>query len=195
VVRFVVPDPYARIARRFWPSRSVVKAERSEYDALNTGPLHSFRDALHEALPLTCIGVYTIWRGTEFMYVGIAGRNLDVAAEHKRMRGVRDRLDSNRSGRRSGDQFAVYVCDRLVLPTLSRDQIQQVAAGELSLEALTRVYIHENLSYRFAPTMSYKEALKIERSFARGKTEVGSLLRNPGRPIKTRWPQMPRRHL
>jgi hypothetical protein len=156
------------------------------YEALTTGPLHSFRDALHETLPLASIGVYTIWRGTEFMYVGIAGRNLDVAAEHKRMRGVRDRLDSHRSGRRSGDQFAVYVCDRLVLPTLSREQIQKLAAGELSLDALTRVYIHENLSYRFAATMSYKEALKIETTFARGDTEVGFPQLNPGRPVKTR---------
>src|ERR1700757_4026526 len=105
------------------------------YEALTTGPMHSFRDVLHETLPLACIGVYTIWRGSEFVYVGIAGRNLDPAGEHKRVRGVRDRLDSHRSGRRSGDQVAVYVCDRLVLPTLSREQILQIAAGELSLDA------------------------------------------------------------
>ena len=153
------------------------------YKALTTGAMHSFRDALHETLPLACIGVYTIWRGTEFMYVGIAGRNLDLAAEHKRMRGVRDRLDSHRSGRRSGDQFAVYVCDRLVLPTLSLEQIQQIAAGELSLDALTRVYIHENLAYRFAATRSYKDALEIETAFARGETEFGFPRLNPRRPV------------
>ena len=124
------------------------------FEALTSGPAHSFRDALHDRLPLACIGVYTIWRGDEFVYVGVAGRNLDLAVEHKRMRGVRDRLDSHRSGRRSGDQFAVYVCDRLVLPTLSREQIELIVAGELSLDALTRVYIHKNLSYRFAATGS-----------------------------------------
>ena len=156
------------------------------YEALTTGPQHSFRDALHETLPLACIGVYTIWRGTEFVYVGFAGRNLDLTAEHNRMRGVRDRLDSHRSGRRSGDQFAVYVCDRLVLPSLSREQIQRVAAGELSLDALTRVYIHENLSYRFAATSSYKEALQIETTLARGETGVGPPQLNPVRPNKTR---------
>lgn len=155
------------------------------YETLTTGPLHSFREALDETLPLACIGVYTIWRGTEFVYVGIAGRNLDLGAQHKRMRGVRDRLDSHRSGRRSGDQFAVYVCDRLVLPTLSREQIQQIAAGELSLDALTRVYIHENLSYRFAAAESYKEAMNIETTFARGETEVGPPQLNPGRLRKT----------
>ena len=119
---------------------------------------------------MACSGVYTMWRGTEFVYVGIAGRSLDLAAEHKRKRGVRDRLDSHGSGRRSGDQFAVYVCDRLVLRTLSRGQIQQIAAGEISLDASTRVYNHEDLSYRFAATMSYTEAMNIETAFARGET-------------------------
>lgn len=89
------------------------------YEALTIGPTHSFRDALHESLLLACIGVYTIWRSTDFVYVGIAGRNLGPAADHKRVRGLRDRLDNHRSGRRSGDQFAVYVCDRLVLPSLT----------------------------------------------------------------------------
>jgi hypothetical protein len=154
------------------------------YEALTTGRLHSFRDALHETLPLACIGVYTIWRGPDFVYVGIAGRNLDLAAEHTRVRGIRDRLDSHRSGRRSGDQFAVYVCDRLVLPTLSQEQIRRISVGELSLDALTRVYIHENLTFRFATTPSYKEAMVIETAFARGETEVGLPQLNPGRPIK-----------
>jgi hypothetical protein len=31
VVRFVVLDPYARIVGKFWPLRTVVKAERSEF--------------------------------------------------------------------------------------------------------------------------------------------------------------------
>jgi hypothetical protein len=89
------------------------------FEALTVGLAHSFQDALPDRLPFACIGVYTIWHGYEFVYVGIAGRNLDIASEHKRMRGVRDRLDCHRSGRRSGDQFAVYACDHLVIPKLS----------------------------------------------------------------------------
>jgi hypothetical protein len=42
------------------------------FEALTAG-LHSFRDAFHETLPLACIGVYTIWRGNEFMYVESLG--------------------------------------------------------------------------------------------------------------------------
>ena len=115
------------------------------------------------------------------MYIGIAGRNLDLTMEHKRMRGVRDRLDSHRAGRRSGDQFAVYVCDRFVLPELTQDEIKRVAAGDLSLDAKTRVYIHEHLSYRFAAANTYKEAMKIETAFARGGTPLGKPLLNPAR--------------
>jgi hypothetical protein len=47
-----------------------------DYEALTTGPLHSFRGVSHERLRLAWVDVYTIWRGTEFVYVGIAGRNL-----------------------------------------------------------------------------------------------------------------------
>lgn len=154
------------------------------YQALTCGPQHSFRDVLHESLPLACIGIYTIWRGSELMYVGIAGRNLDITAGHKRMRGVRDRLDSHRSGRRSGDQFAVYVCDRLVLPALTKHQIEKIGAGELSLDALTRVYIHDHLSYRYAMTNSYKEAMSIETAFAIGATPAGLPQLNPNRGKK-----------
>ena len=100
------------------------------------------------------------------------------------MRGLRDRLDSHRSGRRSGDQFAVYVCDRLVLPTLSPEEVQRIAAGELSLDALTRTYIHTHLSYRFVTTDSYAEALAVEMALAKGTSSVGIPLLNPHRAIR-----------
>jgi hypothetical protein len=44
------------------------------------------------------------------------------------------------AGRRSGDQFCVYVCDRLVLPTV-RDRIDDIAAGGFSLDQATRDYV------------------------------------------------------
>ena len=87
-------------------------------------------------------------------------------------------------GRRSGDQFAVYVCDRLVLPTLSPEQISCVSAGELSLDALTRVYIHQHLSYRFTTTKTYSEAQAVEIALAKGATSLGAPLLNPHQPEK-----------
>lgn len=146
---------------------------------LTSGRSYPFSEGLHDDLPLAKAGVYTIWRGPEFIYVGIAGRGLDLTIEHKRMRGIRDRLGSHWYGRRSGDQFGVYVCDRLVLPLLTSEQIKKIAAGELSLDALTRAHIHQNLSYRFAVVATFADAISIENSFASGTTPFGKPLLNP----------------
>jgi hypothetical protein len=40
-----------------------------------------------------------------------------------------NRLASHASGRRSGDQFCVYVADRLVMPELTSDGLEAIAAG------------------------------------------------------------------
>ena len=57
-------------------------------------------------------GVYTIWEGEEFVYVGMSGRAMDAGeiAEVKRsgkVKMLRQRLGSHASGRHSGDQFFV----------------------------------------------------------------------------------------
>jgi hypothetical protein len=73
-------------------------------------------------------GVYTIWRGDQFVYVGMSGRGAQredfVASSHgtaRQAKGLWTRLNSHASGRRSGDQFNVYVCDRLIVPVLTPD--------------------------------------------------------------------------
>lgn len=48
------------------------------------------------------------------------------------------------TGRRSGDQFCVYV-DRLVLPALTPDDIEAIGLGRHQIDAFVRRYIHENL--------------------------------------------------
>jgi hypothetical protein len=149
------------------------------YATLTAGPAYSFALRLHETLPLACCGVYTIWRGDDFLYVGIGGRGLDMTIIHTKMRGIRDRLGSHQYGRRSGDQFAVYVSDRLVLPNLTPEEIIGIASAELSMDALTRVYIHENLTYRFCITDDYPQAMGIELEFTQGRTPVGKPLLNP----------------
>lgn len=49
-----------------------------------------------------------------------------------------DSLNSHAMGRRSGDQFCVYVCGRFVVPRLTSAQQAEVGDGRLSLDALTR---------------------------------------------------------
>jgi hypothetical protein len=148
-------------------------------EVLTRGTSYPFSEGLHESLPHSKPGVYTIWRHAEFVYVGIAGRSLDPPLEQKSSRGLRDRLRSHYTGRRSGDQFCIYVCDRLVLSSLSAEQINQVVTGSLSLDALTRSYIHQHLGYRFCETETYRQAMLIETFLADGRHPIGRPVLNP----------------
>ena len=90
------------------------------------------------------------------------------------------RLRSHASGRRSGDQFCVYVADRLVLPTLTQADIAAIASGRHQMDAFVRRYIHENLSYRFVMVPDGATAYTVEAAIKSGKWEHGRPLLNPG---------------
>ena len=70
-------------------------------------------------------------------------------------------LKAHASGRRSGDQFCVYVGDRLVLPTLTSNDIAEIVSGKLSFDKLIRDYIQENLIFRFVETENDKIAYEL----------------------------------
>ena len=95
--------------------------------------------------------------------------------------GIYARLQSHASGRRSGDQFCVYVADRLVLPTLSREDIDAIASGRHQLDAFVRRYIHENLCYRFVMLPDGAAAYAAEAEIKSGAWEHCRPLLNPGR--------------
>lgn len=89
-------------------------------------------------------------------------------------------MDSHASGRRSGDQFCVYVSDRFILPTLSADDIKDIAQGERRLDLLIREYIQSNLSYRYVLTETGAEARSIENQIrTEGLPGVGKPFLNP----------------
>jgi hypothetical protein len=93
-------------------------------------------------------------------------------------RGLYERLASHASGRRSGDQFCVYVADRFVLPALTTDEIRSIAAGEHGMDAFVRRFIHAELGYRCVETPDGGAALALERRLIDG--ELGQLpLLNP----------------
>jgi Phage integrase family len=94
--------------------------------------------------------------------------------------GIYTRLQSHASGRRSGDQFCVYVADRLVLLTLSQDDITAIASGRHQMDAFVRRYVHENLSYRFVILPDGASAYAIEAAIKSGGWEHGRSLLNPG---------------
>jgi len=135
---------------------------------LRDGPLYRFADWPNPAVPNGRIGVYTVWHDDQLVYVGMAGRAIgpgaaDSEAASGRPMGIRSRLASHASGRRSGDQFCVYVFDRLLLATISREQINGAARGQLSLDGLTRKLIRQSLSYRFTLVNDAATARALER--------------------------------
>src|SRR5262252_5668774 len=97
---------------------------------LGRGVAHSFADWPNPSVPSFGAGVYTIWhKDDRFIYVGMSGRG--IAADTVRRNtphGIYTRLQSHASGRRSGDQFCVYVADRLVLSTLTQQDIADIAS-------------------------------------------------------------------
>src|SRR5215468_327070 len=106
-------------------------------DALANGPPHSFASWPNALVPTFGAGVYTIWHHDgRFIYVGMSGRGMTAETVRRNTpQGLYTRLQSHASGRRSGDQFCVYVADRLVLPTLSEGHISAIASGRHQMDA------------------------------------------------------------
>lgn len=159
-----------------------------ELAALESSPSQPFADWPTNNVPAVSAGVYTIWDRDVFIYVGMAGRGLtaddiDSPDEPIKAKGLRTRLESHASGRRSGDQFCVYVCDRFVIPKLTADEQQQVGSGVLLLDKLTRQYIHDRLAYRYIQTVDGKTAFAVERAVQRGALPSGKPFLNPIGPL------------
>jgi hypothetical protein len=154
---------------------------QSDFDALATGPKYPFSGKWpHPDLLPFGAGVYTIWHSDgRFIYTGMSGRGTPVPRETPW--GLHTRLKSHANGRRSGDQFCVYVADRFVLPILSQEDITAIAEGRHHMDALVRQYIHKNLFYRFVILPDGKAALALETAIKSGKWEHGKPLLNPGK--------------
>ena len=149
--------------------------------SLATGPLYWFRDWPNKDVPPVCAGVYTIWHSDgRFIYVGMSGRSITSdTAPGPSPHGLHTRLHSHFSGRRSGDQFCVYVADRLVLPGVTPADIADVSAGRHQMDAHVRKYIHANLGYRFVILTDGKKAREVEKLIKNGAWAQGKPLLIP----------------
>ena len=154
--------------------------------ALAEGPAHRFADWPNPEVPAVAAGVYTIFQGSTFLYVGMSGLRLTeeriatLRLEGATKKGLKGRLQSHASGRRSSDRFCVYICDRLVLPRLKPQDIRAIGTGRLSLDQLTKQFIHDTLLYRFAVVRNGEQALKLETEVKLGALPQGAPLLNPG---------------
>jgi hypothetical protein len=156
----------------------------SESDALAlatlaNGQLYRFADWPNPDVPNVAYGVYTVWLPTgRLLYAGMSGRG-ELDPESPKRKGLWTRLDSHASGARSGDRFNIYVCDRFIIPALSKDQLRAVGEGTLVLDVLTKQYICQELSYRFANVLDSASAFRVERLVQAGALEAGKPILNP----------------
>jgi hypothetical protein len=129
--------------------------------------------------------VYAVWRAGDFIYVGMSGRGAqreDFVAgpdQQSQPKGLWTQLNSHVSGRRSGDQFNLYICDRFIVPALTAVQQREIGQGRLLLDQLTKGFIRRHLSYWFATYGDGAEALTIERAVRAGGLSVGRPFLNP----------------
>ena len=140
---------------------------------------HRFSDWPNADVPAVAAGVYAVWEGERLIYCGMSGRGFEKALGSKAKLGLTTRLASHASGRLSGDQFCVYVANRLVIPSLKEDQLSQFAGGELTLDLLTRQYIRDRLEYQFACVETSAEAFALERQCRSGAVFGMKPLFNP----------------
>ena len=128
-----------------------------------------FSDWPNPAVPTVAAGVYVIWENETLVYCGMSGRELEKAVSSARKKyGLITRLSSHASGRLSGDQFCVYVANRLVIPTLKAEQLEHFGTGKVHLDALTRTYIHTRLEYQYVCVPTSAAAYDLERRCRNG---------------------------
>ena len=152
----------------------MIKIPQEVLDDLFNGKLYSFSEWPNEDLPDVAIGMYTIWKGDMFAYVGISGTSLsadDFAMKAKKVRGLKQRLNYHRGGGLGGDKFCVYVFERFLTKELTLDDLDKMSRKELTLGKLNREYIRKNLTYRFTILDSSQKAREYEDIIKKGGIE------------------------
>jgi hypothetical protein len=131
----------------------------------------SFGDDCRKHIPTTGSVVYTVWnQENDFIYVGISG--LQDSLEK---RNPLSRIQSHASGRKSGDQFCVYVHDFYVIPEIVKENAYEPSRRDL--DRRTKAYIQRNLSYRFK-SFQNEDSVKIVRNLEK-EIKKGILTPNP----------------
>lgn len=139
-----------------------------------------FADWPNPEISIAAAGVYAIWRGEALLYYDMSGRSIVAGTDlPNRKHGLVTRLHSHASGRLSGDQFCVYVANRLILSHLSRDELLDFGTGKHTLDAYTRRLIHNEMEYQFCIVAGGAEAMALEMDCRKGEIFGRKPLLNP----------------
>ncbi len=139
---------------------------------------YRFSDWPNKNIPSVTAGIYAIWNDGELFYCGMSGREIENN-RHKKKYGLVTRLHSHAAGRLSGDQFCVYVANRLVIPALKQADLPLFASGHLKLDTLTKQYIHDHLEYQYLLVNSSAEAYSVETKARNGELLGQKPMLNP----------------
>jgi hypothetical protein len=87
--------------------------------------------------------LYTVFLDQkEFIYVGIGG----LSGKSVKERNPRSRIIQHSQGRRSGDQFCIYIQDFYVIPSIINKTYEPKKGY---LDTLTKEFIQSRLTYRY----------------------------------------------
>ena len=148
---------------------------------LTKGKPYKFSDWPNSELPDVAIGMYTIWKGDLFAYVGISGTAVKEEDYQKNIiKGLKKRLKAHRSGGIGGDKFCVLVFERFISKELTLEDLEKMSRKELFLRVLNRNFIRNNLTYRFTILDSKENLMEYENFIKKGGiVSLGKPFLNP----------------
>ena len=79
-------------------------------------------------------------------------------------------MQQHANGSRSGDQFCLYVADRIILGTLNKTDIREITDGVQSIDKRVMKYVRERYAFRYFVTSNGREAKEIETDIKEGKS-------------------------
>ena len=139
-----------------------------------------FKNWPNSKLPQVAAGVYVIWYGEQLIYAGMSGLEIEKAIKDgKKKYGIITRLASHANGRLSGDQFSVYVANRIVIPELKQSQQKKFKDGEVTIDQMTKKFIRTNLEYQYLLVDKSQDAYDLEMYCRRGAVFGSKPLLNP----------------
>ena len=104
--------------------------------------------------------IYTVFLDrSEFIYVGIGG----LSGKSVKERNPRSRIIQHAQGRRSGDQFCIYIQDFYVIPSIINNEYTPKKGF---LDTLTKEFIQSRLTYRYL-VLQTEDSDKIVRRLER----------------------------